>query len=515
MICLYSMQMHFQLFPVAAPRQQVQGERRWSGMAPVLFSFALFAAATIGAYLAQESGMRVSAALIYVMSVTLIGAATGLRIGLLTAITASIIFNFFLSEPILQFGAASAEEYVPLIAFNLTAVLSGALAGRLNDRAKAAEDAQGRINLLLNVSSRLQNAETLEDVADAIKGDGTFPWLEDAELFDQDGVYIGTSDHEVRFGYIARVAVAMTTPRLEQDGHVAHALTTANGPVGVIVFDGDPELARRTPVDVTALVNLLSMAVERCILLSQRTEAAALRRSEEFKTAVLSSLSHDMRTPLAAISASASSLASFEDDLDRATRQRMLGTIQEQCERLNRYTANLLDLGKLEAGIGPEQRKPVDVIEILGAAIGNARSDSNDHIITKSMGCSSAIVLGNAVMVEQLLYNVIENALRYSPSGSEVLITGKLVDGTVQIGVMDQGCGIPADELPRIFERFYRSTRTLRQEGQGLGLSITKGFVEAFGGTIRVASPYMGGLGTHVIIELPLAKELDATEYHG
>lgn len=332
------------------------------GIKPRIFSLGLFMASTAGVYIAQGAGKRVSAALIYVVGVTFIGSFAGLRSGLAAAIAASAIYNFFLSEPVLQFGATSFDELTPLIAFNATAILSGVLAGRLKDRAAAAEEAQTRIHLMLTVSNRLQNALQLEEVADALRDIGT-AWLDESEFFDRDGNPIGTEHLPARFGQIARETLQSGMPRYERDGHVAYLLLTAIGPGGVIVFDNEPQAVRKAPVDIEALVNLMSLAAECCLLLQQQARIEAVRRSEVFKTAVLSSLSHDMRTPLAAIAASASSLASFSDELDRQTHRQLLRTIEEQCQRLDRYTANLLDLGRLEAGIAADQQTKVDAID--------------------------------------------------------------------------------------------------------------------------------------------------------
>lgn len=475
--------------------------RSWS----IMISLASFGLATACAYLAQANGRPISAVLIYIVGVTTIGAISGLRGGVAAALVASGIYNFFLSEPLLQFGAASIDEYVPLVAFNLAAVLSGALAGRLNDRVRAAEDAQARVNLLLTISSRLQNAVRVVDVAEALRDHATVPWLADAAIHDLDGRRLCADGPAGEVDTLARAVAAGSIDPIVRDGRMACRLATANGPVGVVMFERLAPAAGDQGADIGALVNLLSLAVERCALLEQRTEAAAVRRSEELKTALLSSMSHDMRSPLAAIAASASALASFSDDLDPDVRRQMLRTIQEQCERLNRYTAHLLDMGLLQGGIGPERLAPVDVVEILGAVIASARTADSDHHFTKDIACAEAIVLANAVMIEQLLGNVVENAVRYSPPDSVIHVAAAIAGDDLRLVVEDEGCGIPAEDLPHVFERFFRSPGVAPHEGQGLGLSIAKGFAEAFGGTIALASPCRDGRGTCATILLPLA----------
>ncbi|MCF8710372.1 DUF4118 domain-containing protein [Rhizorhapis sp. SPR117] len=339
----------------------------------------LFAAATFGSYFAMEHGRRVSAVLIYLLGVTLVGASSGLRVGLLAGIAASAIYNFFLSEPLFAFGASSADDLIPLIAFNVTAILSGTLAGRLNDRAKAAEQAQAQLDRLLQISSRLQKAVLLEDVVSAI-GE-VFAAPDEVELFIAENGRVRPVGHIGHGSGIASQVIAQATQRFETEEHVAFRVGTADVILGVIVFGRGAVPRGKAPrIDIEAFVNLISIAVERCLLLHQLSETEAMRRSEELKTALLSSLSHDLRTPLAAISASASSLASFGTELSPEVREEMLQTIQEQCSRLNRYTTNLLNLGQLQAGIGAEQMEKVDAIELLGAAIGSARTNNIPHI---------------------------------------------------------------------------------------------------------------------------------------
>lgn len=438
------------------------------------------------------------------MGVTVIGAYAGLRGGLGAAILASGIYNFFLSEPVLEFSATSADEYVPLIAFNLTAIISGMLAGRLNDRARTAERAQGRINALLSISDQLQKAVTMTDIVSAMNGEWVSSWWKGFELYDVNGNFIPGSQLMPQWQDVARTVLAGREAELVEEQAKAYRLENTSGILGVAIFDRWPEARHQPAVDMDALIALLSMAVERCMLLQQRSEAEAIRRSEAFKTALLSSLSHDMRTPLSAITASASSLISFSNDLEPDVRANMLKTIKEQCERLNRYTANLLDMGQLQAGISEDKLSDVDVIEILGVALGAARTTSDIHPISKHFECSSAIVRANPVMVEQLLCNVIDNAARYSQNGEPIAVKASVSGENIRIDVIDQGCGIPAKDLPHVMERFYRSSRTKHLQGQGLGLSIARGFAEAFGGSVRVYSPHAGGPGTQVVVELPL-----------
>ncbi len=476
---------------------------------PVYGSLVLFILSTAGSAMFRHFDRPVSSALVYVLGVTVIGAIAGLRWGLAAAIAASLIFNFFFVDPILQFTANSADEFVPLIAFNLCAIISGLLAGRLNDRARIAERAQARLNILLVVSDRLQKVVLLPDLVVAMNGDDIRPWLGRFELYDKAGQAIGAPPGGMRWGSLAGFAFDGITARSEPHRVNLYRLVQSGSTIGTATFGEAEDASGSRLVDMDAMIALLSMTVERCLLLQQLSQTEAVRRSEELKTALLSSLSHDMRTPLSAIAASASSLLSLSGDLDPAVRIKLLQTIQEQCERLDRYTANLLDLGRLQAGIDARQMVDVDVVETLGAVLRSTRALSGSHAIAKQIESPSAVIRANPVMVEQIFRNLLDNAIRYSPEGSTIALKLSETGGQVRVEVIDQGCGVPKDDLPCLFDRFYRSSRTSQQEGHGLGLSISKGFVEAFGGAIEINSPHAGGLGTQVVVQLPLSARRD------
>ncbi|CAO1654953.1 sensor histidine kinase [Parasphingorhabdus sp. NYA22] len=465
---------------------------------------AVFVAGTLATYVAQSADRPVSAALIYVSAVTIIGAVNGLRGGLLAGIGASFFYNFFFSEPLLDFGVTTSDEYIPLLAFNLSALLSGALAGRINDRARAAEIAQQKINQLLDISNQLQTAVHLEDIDRAIVQTGIFDSSEEFEMYaisDEDWIAV---ECKKRWLAEAQQAVGQGESQQIQDQKIAYLLSSSQRRVGVLICTRDAQKSKRlSKIDFDAVLNLLSMAIDRFALLHQKSEAEAMRRSEEFKTALLSSISHDMRTPLAAISASASSLASYGDTLPESSRMEMLTIIQDQCERLNRYTTNLLNLGRLQAGISPDQLESLDLVEMLGSAVNTVKMHHSGREIIKSLPFDDCTVRANPVMLEQLFYNILENAIQYSPESAPVLITGHKQDGRVEIAISDQGFGIPASELNRVFDRFYRSAENIRKEGHGLGLSIASGFAQAFGGDISAHSPLEMGKGTKITVRLP------------
>lgn len=473
-------------------------------MRAVGLAIAIFILSTGAAFFAQSLDRHITSAVVYVLGVTLIGSVAGVRSGLGAAVAASVIYNFFLSQPLFRFSISSADEYVPLIVFNLSAIVSGLLAGRLKDRARAAEEAQRQLRLLLDVSSRLQSAVRVSEISAALveTADGLTDRLELYVVRDGALASLGSTSSILLASQLLDARLA----KLVYANETAFLLSAADEAVGVLVLRNSAA-DRRQRFDIEALVNLLGIAVERCLLLERLAEAEAVKRSEQFKTSLLSSVSHDMRTPLAAISASASSLSDYGDELPETSRRDLLTVIETQCARLNRYTTNLLNLGRIQAGFEGAAFADIDAVEGLGAAVRRAREVARDHVFEKTIPLDYALVRGDPVMLEQMFFNVLDNAVRYSPDRSRIEVGAEIAEGRLIVAIADEGPGVAPFDLTRIFERFYRGGGAVTRDGSGLGLAISKGFAEAFGGDIRAESPLRAAGGTRVVIELPLAQQ--------
>ena len=463
----------------------------------------IFLLATAAAIGAQRTQLPLTAAIIYLLGVTVVGALVGIRGGLAGAVAASLIYNFFISDPVFRFSLVSAEEYVPLIAFNLGAAASALLAGRLKERALAAETANRQLKALFDLSQRLQSAVQVHQIPAAIEAFAYTIGPAEPELYVRKGDELVGIKGAGSGSELARELVASSLSRLALGENLGFLLATGAGPVGVLVLPLAPgtRLAQREQ-DLEAFVNVLSIALERCLLLEQVSEAELIKRSEEFKTALLSSVSHDMRTPLSAISASASSLASYE--LPEEVRADLLATIREQCERLNRYTTNLLNLGRLQGGLDPRHFTECDALDVLGTAISRARHVAGERGIVKVFRVDAALVRADPVMLEQVFYNVLENAVHYSPERSFISVGADVKSDHLLVDIVDQGPGIAAGDEERIFNRFYRARSPSPHEGSGLGLAIARGFTEAFGGSIAAQRVDEKIGGTRISIRLPL-----------
>jgi len=478
------------------------------GLRSSIVAALIFAAVTAGTAGAQGIDRPITAVLIYLTGVTVIGALSGLRTGVAAALAASVIYNFFLSGTAFRFGVTSADELVPLLAFNLSAVLTGALAGRLKDSERAARLAEAHSGFLLRVSDKLQQAIRTDEVARFAREAFPAEGVSDLEIFVARGSQLYALGGEGEPVPPLEALMSSGGSDISHRGFRVFELKGSSGQLGMVKFliQGKADAGDNLP-DLQGVANLLSMAVDRCILLERLSETRALQRSEELKSAIISSVSHDLRTPLTAIEAAASSLRSFPDSLPVEHKDTLLLTIEEQCRRLNQYTSNLLDMGRIQAGISPSQFDDVDVLDIVGVVLGSIRLMFPEQRIEKRFALTSAIVRANPAMLEQAIFNIVENALLHGRSLEPLEISIHAEGKYCTIAITDQGPGIAKDDQPHVFDRFYRSEQPANRRGSGLGLYIADGFIRAFGGAMALVSPVDDAGGTRMIIRLPLTQE--------
>jgi two-component system sensor histidine kinase KdpD len=269
-------------------------------------------------------------------------------------------------------------------------------------------------------------------------------------------------------------------------------MRTGRGTVGIVGLDSDRPGPLLTP-DQRRLFDALSdqaaLAIERINLSEDIDRTRIAAETERLRAALLTSISHDLRTPLASILGSASTLRSQYGSLDERSREELAGTIQEEAERLNRFIANLLDMTRLESGAIAPNLDFVDVGDIAGSAIRRASGVLARHEIRVEIASDLPMLKLDPVLFEQVLFNLLDNAAKYSPPGSKVELHAARDGSLIRLEVADEGDGIPPGDLERIFDKFYRVQAVDRKRaGTGLGLAICRGFVEAMGGTIRAAN---------------------------
>jgi two-component system sensor histidine kinase KdpD len=264
-----------------------------------------------------------------------------------------------------------------------------------------------------------------------------------------------------------------------------------------------------------AYSSLAALAIERAILADQASRNLLLQEAEKLQSALLNSLSHDLRTPLASVTGVLSSLHEAEVEggrvvMDHATRLELIATGWEEAERLNRLVGNLLDMTRLEAGAIHLNLEDSDMEDVIGVALMRLRARLAEYTICTEIPDSRPMTRMDSTLIEQVLVNLLDNAAKYSPRGSQIDVGFERASNYLNTWVADRGAGIPEEDLNRIFDKFYRAQRPDGVSGTGLGLSICKGMVEAHGGSIQAVNRQGGG--TRITFSLPVVVSPQAVQ---
>jgi two-component system sensor histidine kinase KdpD len=269
-------------------------------------------------------------------------------------------------------------------------------------------------------------------------------------------------------------------------------MRTGRGSIGIVGIDSDKPGPMLTPDRrrlLDALIDQGALAIERVHLVEDLEGARRLAETDRLRSALLTSISHDLKTPLASALGAAGTLRDLSHVLTDAQKTDLLATVIDESERLNRFIANLLDMTRLESGAVIPNTALHDVGEIVGSALRRAGKILAQHHVELELAAGLPMLALDAVLFEQVLFNLLDNAAKYSPEGTTVRIVSWREPGWVQLQVLDEGEGIPAADLERIFDKFHRAQKGDHvRAGTGLGLAISRGFVEAMQGTITAAN---------------------------
>jgi two-component system, OmpR family, sensor histidine kinase KdpD len=411
---------------------------------------------------------------LYLFAVLPVAVIWGTAFAVPVAVASMLAFNWFFLPPTHTLTLTDSENWLALAVYSTTAVVVSELAARARRRAVIAEQRERESALLATVSASLLRGGAVTDELERIS----------AQVAD----VLGVADAWITLGPDGPPVAGAQPHPLRVDARVVGTLYTAAGRPP----DASVE-SRFHP----ALASLLAVAIDRDELLREALEAETLRRSDAIKTAVLRAVSHDLRSPLTAIAAAASGLESDKLSLDADDRAALLETIRVESKRLDRLVGNLLDLSRLQAGAAKPMRELWSVDELIGLALDELSTDDRVEV---ELANDLPPVLTDATQIQRALVNVLENALRYSPAGSTVRVTGEQHGAEVVLRVTDRGPGIEPAELERIFEPFQRGAAASGRIGSGLGLAIARGFAEANGARLWAESE---GTGTAFAIAIP------------
>ncbi|RMF98855.1 MAG: hypothetical protein D6735_15945 [Acidobacteria bacterium] len=247
--------------------------------------------------------------------------------------------------------------------------------------------------------------------------------------------------------------------------------------------------------------------MKNCVIaFEQASQTEALRRSEKLKSALLDAVTHDIRTPLTSIKASVTTLISElkrEISLDERSKYEMLLVIDEECNRLNNYTEKLIELARIEAGDLRLYRRWKALDEIINTAVENSKQILINHKLNVKLSEELPAVLVDSHAIAEVIYLLIDNAVKYSPEQSLIMITASAINDAVEIMVEDEGIGIPVEFREKVFDKFFRVNEGGARKGVGMGLAIAKSLIEAHGDSIRIEDTKKRK-GTRFVIRLPI-----------
>ena len=443
--------------------------------------------------------------LVFLTAIVGIAVRFGLWPSLLATIASSLCYNFFFMEPIYTFTIGDPANVTAFVFFTIVAVVVSNVAARARSQAVAAMSRARSTESLYAFSRKLAGAGTLDDVlwASAYQTALMLNVRVVVLLPEGDSIAVKTGyppEDTLDAADMAAAKWAWENDRAAGRGsetlpgakRLFLPMRTGRGAIGMVGIDSDKPGPLLTPDQrrlLDALMDQAALAIERVRLVEDLQRAMRTAETDRLRSALLTSISHDLKTPLAAILGSAETLRKLSSSLSDGEKADLLATIVDESERLNRFIANLLDMTKLESGAVIPKTAPHDIGEIVGSALRRASKILARHKVELELAADLPMLELDAVLFEQVLFNILDNAAKYSPPDTTIRIQSWRDDGSVCLQVLDEGAGIPSNELERIFDKFHRVQKGDQvRAGTGLGLAISRGFVEAMHGTITAAN---------------------------
>ena len=464
----------FAAHAVGTPARRIAGS--------VLDALAAIALASLAVAALEGLTSAANLRVIYLLAVLFVAIRRDEATAIATAVGSVLALNFFFIEPRHQLRISHSEDVVALGVFLVAALVVGRLAARSRERAEQAESRE-RLARVREVEARLI-ARVASEVLAGANIEDRLPQIA-ADTTDESGRPLIRVD-------------LRPVPATAEDEYAVRLSTEQRAGWLYVRKDSGWE---REDADrlAAALARLLDVALERERLAVQSAEAEAARRADVAKTAVLHAVSHDFRSPLTAITTAASGLR--EGELSERDREDLVNVVETESQRLARMVTDLLDLSKIQANAVDPRADWVDLRDVVGGAAAQVRAAGLEHPVAIELPDDLPLVQADASQLERVFSNLIENAVRFSPDGVPVRVSGGTGAGRVTVRVTDRGRGIPAAQRSQVFEPFYRGRDS--GGGSGLGLAISRGFVEANHGRIQLSTSD----GTSFAVSFPVARQ--------
>jgi len=507
------------------PKKSVRAAERKDRFEPRPYVAALAAVALAWA-LSELIAAWIGAAnsdLVFLTAIVAVAVRYGLLPSLVASVGSSLAYNFFFLPPIYTFTITDPTNVIAFVFFTLVAIIVSGVAARSRTQATAAMERARTTESLYSFSRKLAGTGTLDDVLWATAYQAALMLKVRVVLLLPENGSIA-----VKAGYppedllddadLAAAKWAWENDRAAGRGsdtlpgakRLFLPMRTGRGAIGVMGIDCDKPGPLLTP-DQRRLLDALrdqgALAIERVKLVEEMDRVERAAETERLRSALLTSISHDLKTPLAAVLGAAGTLRAFGQKLGDAEKADLLATIIDESERLNRFIANLLDMTKLESGAVTPNVALYDIGEIVGSALRRASRILSRHHVELELAPDLPMLELDAVLFEQTLFNLLDNAAKYAPPETTIRIQDWRSGDSVYLRVFDEGSGIPPTDLEHIFDKFYRAQKTDQvRAGTGLGLAISRGFVEAMHGTI-VGANRTDRSGAAFTISLPIPRE--------
>lgn len=490
-------------------------------------------AAATGLVAALELGLEMqNASSAYLLAVAAVAIRHGTVPAVITAFVAFLVYNLFFVEPRITFAVAHPTELITLFLLLFVGVVIGRLAGLQRDREQVAQRREREARAAFAISRELATAHRLTDAIATVLGrlvaetELRRAWVGLGPTIGQERVIADSGsgqpvtppatyaqlrrDREEGAATWTRIHPTRGTNARSHDGpRFRVELRSGDEAIGSLwaerrAASGEPHLEETRLLAATA--DQVAQVVVRDRLAAAAADAEVARRGEELRSALLDSVSHDLRTPLASIRAAAGSIADPAIELADEERRAAARSIDAEAERLNRLVGTLLDMSRIQAGALVPDLEVYPLAELVEPVLARMRVALDGHPLTISLPPDLPSVRADATFLSQVITNLIENATAHAPAGAPIAVRAASADGRVTLVVEDGGPGVPSDALPRIFERFYRGGSSgASRRGIGLGLAVVQGLVEAMGGAVRADRSPLGGLAVTVV--LPAAGE--------
>ncbi|MGB8215528.1 MAG: sensor histidine kinase KdpD [Anaerolineales bacterium] len=498
-------------------RKIVEGWRPHRPFGRYLLGLLLVAAATGLSALVAPYIHPTNLVVIYLLSVVLAAIYLGRGPSILVSILSVVAFDFFFVPPRLTLAVSDTEYLLTFVGLLAVSLVISQLTGMVRGQAESVQRREVETVELYELGRDLTVAANLDAVAQAAISHVGQTFSREVAVFlpagnglkvyaASPGLAISDNDQAVAAWVFEHGQEAgRGTQTLPEASMRYQPLKTTQGVVGVLAvkpIDPARHLTREQLRTLGAFVNQIALAIERASLAGQARQAEMLEITEKLQTALLNSISHDLRTPLVSITGALSSLADDRIILDASARRSLIETAGEEADRLNRLVGNLLDMTRLESGAMRVKKETCDIQDVIGSALEELGNRIGNRSILVDVPGDLPLVQMDFVLVERVLVNVIDNALKYSPADKPIEINVHAAGAFLEIEVADRGTGIPPEDLTRVFDKFYRVQRPDNVSGTGLGLSISKGILQAQGGFI--AAENRSGGGTIISISIPM-----------